>query len=540
MKQVFKPIPLLLFLLAAWIASVFLSLVHGSPAEGFSTGSYAIWGDWSAHLTFTEAFRERGIAWVLEPSPLFQDAPFRYPFLSHLLTAALSGLAGIHSIHGMILTSTLLLLALPFLLFRFFRSHGTSPAASFFATCCFLLAGGLQIFDSTLDPSKALTNQFDRGSIFTQFLIFEFFPQRAFLFGLCLFLWAVVRLRNASSWRKVILPAILLGLLPLIHLHSFIALAVFMLAFLAFPAPGSGSFSNRGSVFATGAGIAGTGALGILFLFHGRNAQAISWNFFLPGWAQNSAAGQPAAAAMNPFGFWLYNTGFFLPLTIAGIWLARKHAASRPLAVAGGALFLISLLFCIQPYFYDNLKLFTYAFLFLAAFTGILLDWIRTRGLRLGRLFLPLLALQCATSVRDLVAFQRGIEQTGWFDASAIRLAAEFKKIRTSPDDRVLINPFHNHPVPCLAGNPVVMGYPGWLWSWGIQYGALEKKVASILSGDSDAIRNLEELHPRYIVVNSRESFQNKPVAIAFFDSHLKKVLSVDSWQVYRVDSPLR
>ncbi len=541
MKLLFKPIPLLLFSLSIWVSSVFLSLIRQDPNQGIIVRNYGIWGDWSAHLAFTEAFRERGLSWVMENSPLFQDAPFRYPFFSHAVTALISGILGLETISGMILTSTILLLVLPFLLFRFFRSLAISSMASLYSTLGFLFMGGFQIFDKALDPSKALTSQFDHGSIVTQLLIYEFFPQRAFLFGICIFLWAIVQLRGSGNWKKALLPMTLLGLLPLVHLHSFFALPFFLLPFLLYPSKTSGLFSNRTSVLRLGIVIAGIGGLCILFLFREKNPNSLSWNLFLPGWAQNSTTGQTAAIGMNPLWFWIYNTGFFLPFALAGIWLHRREPTLCSISISGWSLFLFSLMICVQPYFYDNLKLFTYAFLFLAPCFALSLEWLQKKSGKFGIfLVLILLSIQCSSALLDLRSFQQGIEHATWFGRSEIRLAEEFKKIRRSPDDRVLINPIHNHPIPCLAGNPVVMGYPGWLWSWGIQYGELEKKVASVLLGGADSIQNLSALSPRYIVVNSNEKFQNQPVAISFLDSHTKKILEVDSWQVYQVEPPAR
>ncbi|MBU6154832.1 MAG: hypothetical protein KGP28_11065 [Bdellovibrionales bacterium] len=531
MKQVFRPIPLLLCGLSTLITFVFLSLFQESPDQGFSLKSYPIWGDWSAHLTFIEAFRQRGLHWILEPSPLFQDGPFRYPFLSHLLTAGFSGIIGIHSIHGMIATSAILLVLFPFLLFRFFRKWNLSPMASFYSTVGFLLLGGFQIFDQGLDPAEPLTNQFEHGSMFTQFLIFEFFPQRAFLFAICGVLWALGSLRDPNSGKSRWLAATLLGILPLLHLHSFLVLPLFILSLLCFPIPGSGAFSSRRSVIGLGSLIGGIGLVLVFFLFRQKNEHALQWNFFLPGWAQNPAAGQAAAARMNPLWFWIYNTGFFLPFSLFGFLLYRRHRDLRALALSGILLFSISLLFCVQPYFYDNLKILTFSFLFFSPFFGLFLERMR------GALMLPalvLLGIQCASATKDLWSFQRGIQHTSWFGESEIRLAEEFKKIRISPDDRVLINPWHNHPIPCLTGNPVVMGYPGWLWSWGIDYASLEQSVGAVLLGTGDALAKVRDLRPKYIVVNSRESFQNKPIAISFLDANFQRLRSIDHWIIYQ------
>jgi hypothetical protein len=537
MKQLFKPIPLLLLSLATWITLVFISLFHSVDGEGLLVGSFSIWGDWSAHLSFTEAFRQRGLSWILDPNPLFQDAPFRYPFLSHLFTAFLSMGLGIQTIHGMVFTSALFLFLLPFLLFRFFQKWNLSPRASLYSTLGFLLMGGLQIFDSSLNPAKPLTNQFEHGSIFTSFLLFELYPQRAFLFGLCAVLWSTGTLLGKSNKHSKRLALFVLGILPLVHLHSFIAIPFFLLALLCFPRKDSGDFTNRAQVVGRGAVIGGIGALCLWFLFRSPNPFPHQWRIFLPGWAQNEAAGQSLAASMNPLWFWIYNTGVFLPLAFIEIVLSRRNRNLMSLALAGFLLFLVALLFCVQPYFYDNLKLFTYSFLFFAPFFGLFLD--RFQG-ALRSAALLLLALQCASATRDLWSFQQGIEKTVWFTELDQDLASEFKKLRSSPDARVLITPIHNHPIPCLTGNPVVMGYPGWLWSWGINYTLLERKAGSVLLGSGDALEQARSLGAEYIVVGSQETFQNHPISFSFLDSNFRKLKTLGPWRIYKVEPPLR
>jgi|GEM_PF-2297544 len=550
MKLLFKPIPLALLTISLWITWKFISMITFRMGE-WSVGAYGIWGDWSAHLTFIEAIRERGLGWILHENPLFADAPFRYPFLSHILTALFAAITGLSSIEAMKVSSSLLIFLLPFLLYRYFRRLGSSPIAGFYSTLAFLFLGGLQIFDSSLDPSKALTNQFEKGSVFTQFLVYEFIPQRAFLFAICLFLWIGGSIQSPlrpsghseSPYgpRRVALFAIALGLLPLLHLHSFIAVAVLLLSFWIIPNPESPILRNRKRSFGFGLSVALISAAGIFFMFRQPNPNALTWNVLIPGWAQNPAANQPGAAAMNPIFFWIYNTGFFLPVSLAGIFLKPKGARLSAHTLAGITLFLLAWTFGFQPYFYDNLKIFTWAFLLLSPLYGSTLEKLHSLGRNPKRwiwIAPLLLAVQVASGVSDVFRFSEGLERTTWFGASDFEFAKEFKKIRDSSESRVLINPTHHHPIPCLAGNPVVMGYPGWLWSWGISYGALENDVGAILLGTSDAAKAIEKWKPAYVVIRAQENFQGKPIAVEFLESHFKRILRVGPWTAYRTDIP--
>ncbi|NDG84393.1 MAG: hypothetical protein EBX52_05055, partial [Proteobacteria bacterium] len=199
MKTLFRPVHLVLTLFSVLITAVCASLVQLDPVEGLIARSYAVWGDWSAHLCMIQSFRERGIAWVAGTNPLFSQAPFQYPFLSHALTALFSVLTGIDPVHSTMALSLVLLFLMPFVLFRFYRAFELTPLASLYSTLVFLLIGGFQAFDPSLKAGDPVTNQFEAGSVFTQFVLFEFFPQRAFLFALVLALPLLTRLLEARN-----------------------------------------------------------------------------------------------------------------------------------------------------------------------------------------------------------------------------------------------------------------------------------------------------------------------------------------------------
>ncbi|NDG84974.1 MAG: hypothetical protein EBX52_08060, partial [Proteobacteria bacterium] len=257
------------------------------------------------------------------------------------------------------------------------------------------------------------------------------------------------------------------------------------------------------------------------------------WDLWFPGWAQNSGAGLETASAMNPIGFWLYNTGLFLPLTIAGAVQQRSNPALRGLLLAGFTLFLFAILFRIQPYFYDNLKIFTWSFLFLAPFAGIAMEWGHGKFWPFA---VALMVIQSASAVSDFRFFAKGNQHAVFFDPLEIKLSKDFRKVRGSADDLVLIQPKHNHWVPCLTGNPVVMGYAGWLWSWGIDYRDTEQKVQEILLGGPRAEEELVRLRPKWIILDEREKVRGMNVNLPFFEFRFKKVLEAGPWRIYSVE----
>jgi hypothetical protein len=539
MKQIFKPI-YLLTAISAWITWCCAALLEWDFSHNLITHSYSVWGDWSAHFTFISNLLERGPSFLWGDNPAFANVPFQYPFLSHVITAIIAWVTRMSVVNSTYWTSLILMFALPFCLFYWFRSLKVKPWTSVVACALFLFIGGFQFFDSTLNPSEPLTNQFQKGSIFTQFIAFEFFPQRAFLFGLIAFTliggWLLRKMDQNQIQRKHLVWAGLgIALTSLLHLHTWLAFAAILLAYFAFqPKP-----ALRKPTLYFGMAVAAISAVFLSFLLMRGHANdlRLTWNWWQPGWAQNQKAGMPAAAEMNFFYFWIFNTGIFLPLAALGFWIVRKQAELRPVFYAGLLIFIIALTLNIQPYFYDNLKLFTYSFLFFAPFVALALEPL-FRQKYLFPAGLILLALQCAAGIADLEFLRSGHQTTTFFANYEFDLANEFKTLRQSPNDRVLINPRHNHWVSCLTGNPLIMGYPGWLWSWGINYGEREREVQAVLLGKENMLQVVKNLEVAYIIVNAREQIANQPINLDALRANYPVILSKNDWLIFSTRSP--
>ncbi len=534
-----------LALVSIWITLCCAANLEWDSAGNLITHSYSVWGDWSAHFSFISAFRERGIHWLSGDNPLFMGMPMQYPFLSHLLTAFYAWALHLNVVTATFSMSLILMLGLPFALRYFFDSLGLKPWTSFTSVVLFLFAGGFQCFDSAIGPKEFVTNQFDLGSIFTQFIIFELFPQRAFLFGVICFSLLAGRLirgmkNNTLTLPQVSILGVLISLMTWLHVHTWISISSLILfSFIAPPVP----FRKKILIF--GASVAGLSAilLGYL-LFRGHPSPEFSntWDIWFPLWAQSPKANIAKAHDMNFFVFWIYNTGIFLPLALAGIYFtgcfSKGASYLKPLAYSGLTLFLVALFFNIQPYYYDNLKLFTYSFLLLAPFAALGLEKIAGLHKLLYPVAVALLAVQCASACLDLNSLRSHIQTTTFFNADEFTLAEEFKSIRKSPDSLVLIGSGHNHWVPCLAGNPIVMGYPGWLWSWGINYVSRERQVQAILMGKPEAQAAIQALHFDYVIVRKNEEIDRKPINHDFLKTQFQLLRDKSGWEIYSIRSP--
>jgi hypothetical protein len=85
---------------------------------------------------------------------------------------------------------------------------------------------------------------------------------------------------------------------------------------------------------------------------------------------------------------------------------------------------------------------------------------------------------------------------------------AEYVREQTPKDAVFLTSDRHNHPIPCLAGRRIVMGYRGWLWTHGIDYHIREDNVLRIYRGLSDVDGLLKQYDVSYVLLERNRTTQ--------------------------------
>ena len=199
-------------------------------------------------------------------------------------------------------------------------------------------------------------------------------------------------------------------------------------------------------------------------------------------------------------GFWLSNTGIFLVLAVGLVTLAaargRTPARARRLQLLrfwapGWVAFLLANLVITQPWNWDNTKLLSYWYLVAA----IPLAWLLTQAPRGAWLRVLAAAATLTLVLSGVLAELAGLEgrsttlQTQPSGATAtlagppeLTVAREVER-RTSPKAIFLTEGQPNDPVTALAGRTAVLGYYGWLWSYGQPLAARYRAVQLMYAG---------------------------------------------------------
>ena len=90
------------------------------------------------------------------------------------------------------------------------------------------------------------------------------------------------------------------------------------------------------------------------------------------------------------------------------------------------------------------------------------------------------------------------------FDSRGQELAAAVRQ--GTPQDAVFLTAQQpNNPISGLGGRRIVLGYTGWLWSYGIDYHQREKDVATMLSGNLNTAELLKQYGIDYVVIGPSE-----------------------------------
>ncbi len=320
--------------------------------------------------------------------------------------------------------------------------------------------------------------------------------------------------------RTMLAAGFVAGLLPLIHAHSFIAVMGVggVLALINIK-----RWRDWLGFFIVASVIAGPQ---LLWSTHGSAVSTkafIGWEF---GWGHGDE---------NIIWFWLKNTGVFIPLLVlALLWKPDQYLVSRKLLffyLPFTLCFIVPNLIKFAPWIWDNIKILFYWWIASAPIVALFLArlwngdlWHRVIA---ACLFL-VLTLAGGLDVYALVSRQGEYEE---FDREGVTFA-EMIKQQTPPNAMILHAPIHNTPI-FLTGRRSLMGYPGHIWTHGIDSGPREADIKRIYEGAPDALALLAKYRVDYVVVDPQERSVMK-VNDAFFN-RFKEIVSVGDYHLYKV-----
>jgi hypothetical protein len=336
--------------------------------------------------------------------------------------------------------------------------------------------------------------------------------------------------------RPMLAAGLVAGLLPLVHAHSFVVMML-MGACLAvlqgacvLASGGEGKTVDESEpsstlskvweawrpwvVFASAACVLAVPQM--LWATRGSSVEAsrfFGWEF---GWGH---------AQENVVWFWIKNTALFIPLLVAALaWRGREPVVPRRLLffyLPFALCFIVPNVYRLSPWVWDNIKVLFYWWVASAPLIALLLArlWSR-RELWLRAVVVLLLLAQTAAGGLDVWRAAVGTERRE-FDADGLAFA-ELIKSKTPPRALILHAPVYNDPV-YLTGRRTFLGYPGHVWSHGLNYDRREAELKRIYAGGADAAQLVEANGIEYVVVGPIERAEMKRYGVALNESFFKR-----------------
>jgi len=233
--------------------------------------------------------------------------------------------------------------------------------------------------------------------------------------------------------------------------------------------------------------------------------------------------------------FWLKNTGLFIPLLlIALFWKPKDYLVPRRLLLfylPFTLCFLIPNVLKLAPWVWDNIKILFYWWIASAPIVALLLArlwegsvWNRV----LAASLFVMLTLAGALDIFPLLTFRGEYQE---FDRDGITFAETVKQA-TEPSAMILHAPIHNTSI-YLTGRRSLMGYPGHIWTHGLDFGPRETEIKRIYGGAPDAEALLGKYGVDYVVVGPQEHAAVSP-NLDFF-SRYPEIANIGEYHLYKV-----
>lgn len=543
---------------------VFRRAVIQDPT-GMSTGLLNNFGDLPFHISVITSFAF-GNNFPPE-DPTYAGVRFTYPFLSDFVSAVFVK-CGADLVQSMFIENFILAISFVGLVHRWALVMLRDKLAAVITPLLVLLNGGM---GWVLLLEKAVQNE---GGLFGVFwdlppsftVIPEttwrwgnaisalLVPQRGFLMGLPLATiaftqwWiATDKTRNPepvdhgkkirarekpkSLWhedtqtrfplatRRMIAAGVAAGLLPLVHAHSFIVVMAMAgcLALLQIRWREWFAFFAVASVIAIPQ---------LLWSTMHSAVDASTFFAFEVGWDHGEE---------NPVWFWFRNTGVFIPLLVAAVLMRgdgylvskRQLLFYLPFTLC----FIVPNLIKMAPWIWDNIKVLYYWWLASAPIVALLLARLWRQGPI--RRTTAVLLFVCVTLAGVLDVLGIAFRETKYqvFDAAGLQFA-ELVKQQTPPRATIIHAPVHNTPV-FLTGRRSLMGYPGHIWTHGLEFVQRESEIKRIYLGSPDAGQLLRNYNVEYAVVGPHEEVVT-PHNERFL-TYFEKVGEVGGYSLYKI-----
>lgn len=574
-KEHLKENAYLLPVLPLFVFFMLLLFTHTIPynADGSIHTGQATNGDMNMHLSFITSIAKQG---TFPPEySLLPGTKLSYPFLCDTISSSLyiwgSSLRFAYIV-PMLFAGLQVMTGVMLLAKEILKSRGKAVVAWIF----FFFNGGFGIYyfvkgafrDSSIftriftEFYQTPTNYIDGNIRWSNIVADMLLPQRATLFGWAVLIPAIYVLYRAVSLKKreyFVGAAVLAGCLPMIHTHSFLAMAFVCAMWLIYSMRTElnakwktkesqielwvlfGFFllmcgidvvrqvitiSDQVYLYIGLAGVAVIAVLCLWFTVKGLKEEKsrpmiINWAILLGivlllalpqlfTWTFHQAQGEQFVrgyfnwANLNDsyLVFYLKNIGIVYILSLVALIFTR----SKNYFLAAPAFFIwfVAELIVFQPNVYDNNKILYIAYLFLCLLSAdYLLEILGKLSSKLVKSVVLSVVLLISSISAILTLGREYVSDYQLYSAEGVAMCRYIEK-NTEPSDVILTDTRYNNEVVSLTGRNIVCGSGSFLYYHGLNYQPNEADVALMYQNPSD-MTLFDKYHVKYVYVSDSE-----------------------------------
>jgi hypothetical protein len=337
-----------------------------------------------------------------------------------------------------------------------------------------------------------------------------------------LFFALIPRFPLSNRQKRMFVVGLVAGLLPLVHAHTFVAMMVVGLVLMLLSGVRRWS---AWTLFFAGATIVGGPQM--LWAVMGTAVRSGMFFGFEFGWDRGNE---------NVLWFWLVNCGIFIPLLIIALaWRGKNPIIPRRLL-----LFYLPFTLCfvipnsvkLAPWIWDNIKVLIYWWVASAPIVALLLAKLWRKGPVWGAISLALLAVMSFAGALDVYRIASGQTNIQEFDRAGVEFA-KMIEANTPSNALILHATTHNHPL-FLTGRRSLMGYPGHIWTHGLDPAERQRDIRVMYAGGQDAEPLMKENNVQYVIVSSIENGEMN-VNNLFFEQKFTRIGQVGDYRLYKV-----
>ena len=488
--------------------------------------------------------------------PIYFGSQLQYPFLFNFIRGILLLITKSWSI-AVLWPLLILIIANIILTFLIYFCLTKNKILAYLSTIVFFLGSGLhwyyEFFKSKGVSTFYLDLQYPFQNISYGPTMISIVHQHTFHFGLFLFLifvYCIIKYSFANKWANIV-SLIALVLLPISHIHSFVAASLFLIIYFIY------QISKKDFVLAKKSFIIGVVGLflsipELYFLLKGRVGEG--FGHFRLGWMIEAGFGSAnfhsslhSIFSLDYLNFVWINFGLIIPLFILALVYFRKikkmdiDFAKPKVSIflfTGLAIFIIANLYQFQPWDYDNNKLIIYALFFASivimfAIFHLLLHFFGNKKTVYSILILITIFISLSGSIDLYRRFTIDRENLNVvFDRNALEMA-QFIIENTDKTKTILSSDNHRNPAISLAGRQGLMGYDGWLWSRGIAYADRKEEVQKFFRNPEENLGIFSKYNIGYILVDNKIE-EMAPKSIRYFDQNFEKMKQLQEYILYK------